>query len=193
MAEYIAKMKTKLKKWKKISSRLLFRNKYFELHEDTVRLPNGALSKFYINNPHGRAVHILAIDDQGRMLMTREYRHPVRQVVISGVAGSVDRGESPRHAAARELVEETGYRAKIIRLLGTFFASPGRSGTVFYVYIATGLQSGTPRPEAAEIIECEFLPLRHVDSMIKQGRITDAYFLASYLLYRSKHRPYGHR
>ncbi|MFH1207588.1 MAG: NUDIX hydrolase [Patescibacteria group bacterium] len=186
-------MTTKLKKWKKVSTRLLFRNKYFDLHEDIVRLPNGALTKYYINNPHGRAVHVLAFDRKGHLLVTKEYRHPVGRVILGAVGGSVDRGESPRHAALRELKEETGFQASTCRLLGAYYANPARSGTVFYVYVATGLTPGPSRPEPAEIIEIEFLPLKRLDSMMKKGQVNDAYFMASYMLFRIKNRPYGHR
>ncbi|MFH0805016.1 MAG: NUDIX hydrolase [Patescibacteria group bacterium] len=177
-------MKTKLKKWKKISSRLLFRNKYFELHKDVIRFSDGRLYDYFVNNPHGRAVHVLAIDQRGHLLVTKEYRHPVRQVISGAIGGSVERGETPRRAAEREMREETGYRAKRWQLLGQYYANPARSGTVFYVYTARGLKSGTPRPESTEIIEYEFLSLKRLDSMIMKGQIKDAYFLASYLLFR---------
>ncbi|MFA6553360.1 MAG: NUDIX hydrolase [Patescibacteria group bacterium] len=184
-------MKTKLKKWKKITSHVLFRNKYFDLHEDIVRLPNGALTKYYINNPDGRAVHVLAVDDQKRMLVTKEYRHAVGKVMLGAIGGSVDRGETPLHAAQREMKEETGFRAKHWRYLGKYFANPARSGAVFYVFVASGLTSGSSHPEPAEIIETEFLPLGRLDSMMKRGLIDDGYSLASYMLFRIKTNYYG--
>lgn len=185
-------MSTKLKKWKKITSRLLFRNKYFDLHEDTVQLPNGALTKYFINNPHGRAIHVLAIDAQKRMLVTKEYRHAVGKVMLGAIGGEVNKNETPLHAAKREMKEETGFNAKHWKFLGKYFANPARSGTVFYVYIATGLRPGQRRPEPAEIIEVEFLPLKRLDSMMKRGLIDDGYSLASYMLFRIKKHPYGH-
>ncbi|MFA5051698.1 MAG: NUDIX hydrolase [Patescibacteria group bacterium] len=181
-----------LKKWKKVRTRMLFRNKYFALHEDTVRLPNGALTKYFVNNPHGRAVHVLAFDQRGRMLITKEYRHAVGKVIFGAIGGSVERSETPLHAAQREMKEETGFRAKHWRFIGKYFANPARSGTVFYVYMATGLTPGQSHPEPAEIIEYEFLPLKRLDSMIKQGRIDDGYSLASYMLFRIKYPHYGH-
>jgi len=184
-------MKTKLKKWKKISSRVLFHNKYFNVHEDTVRRPDGSLSKYYINHPHGRAVHVLAFDDKGRMLLTKEYRHPVGRVIFDVIGGSIEHDETPLQAAKRETLEETGFTATHWKLLGTYYANPSRSGTVFYVFMATGLRAGLAHPEPGEYIEVEFLPVRRLDSMMKSGKIEDAYFLASYYLYRLKHHSHG--
>lgn len=179
-------MRTKLKKWKKISSKTVFRNKYFEIWKDVVRLPNGREHDYFVNHKKGRAVIILPVDNKGNILLSKEFRYPVGKVIYQSIGGSVGKGETPLQSAKRELEEETGYQARKYILLGSFYGNPGRSGTTFYAFIAQGLQPGRPHPEEAEFIENEFLPSKKIESMIKKGEIREPYFMAAWLLYKLK-------
>lgn len=179
-------MKTKLKKWKHVRTTVLFRNQYFFLQRDRVRLPNGEQYDYFINNQHGRAVTVLPFDDRGQLYLAKEFRYPVRQVIYNAVGGSVDRGETPQQAARRELIEETGIRAQRLELLGTFYANPARSGTVFYAYAAYGLTNGQAQPEHTEFIELERMSVRRVAQLIKGGGMRDPYFMSAFLLYLAK-------
>jgi len=181
-------MKTKLKKWKKVSSKVIFRNYYFELFKDVVRLPNGKKHDYFVNHKKGRAVTILPVDKKGHILLSKEFRYPVGKVIYQSIGGGVDKKEIPLHAAKRELQEETGYQAKKFILLGTFYGNPGRSGTVFYAYTARGLKAGQPDPEDAEFLENGFLSPSRIDSMIKKGEIKEPYFMAAWLLYKLKRK-----
>lgn len=179
-------MKTKLKKWKKISSKLIYKNKYVELFQDLVQLPNGRKYKYTVSNKHGRAVIVMAIDKQARILLTKEFRYPINKVSYSVVGGTVEKKETPRSAAKRELKEETGFSAGKFKLLDTFYASPSRSGTIFYAYVATDLKPGKAQPEFMEFIETEFLSQKKIDGIIRSGEVKDPYTLATYLLYKLK-------
>ena len=179
-------MKTKLKKWKTTSSRLILRNTYFMVRRDRVILPNGRLFDYFFTDEGGRAVLILPVNEKGEILLSKEYRHAIKKVIYNSIGGGVKPKETPRQAARRELAEETGFRARLFFPLGTFYCNPSRSGTTFYAFIAQGLQPGRPHPEEAEFIENEFLPAKKIESMIKKGEIKEPYFMAAYLLYKLK-------
>ncbi len=174
-------MKTKLKKWKKVSSRRLFKNKYFELYKDVVKFTDGRLYDYFVNNPKGRAALVLPFDNNGRVLVSREYRYPVRSIILNSVGGSVEKGETPIQAAKRELKEETGYQARSWKFIGKIYGNPSRSGTIFFLYKATNLVAGRKRPDSTENVENVWLPVRRFERMITSGGIMEPYLLAMYL------------
>ncbi|MDD5039927.1 MAG: NUDIX hydrolase [Patescibacteria group bacterium] len=177
-------MRTGLKKWKTVRSRIIFRNTYFSIHRDTVRLPTGELYDYFFSNKNGQAAVVLPIDAKGRIILGKEFRYPVGQVVYGLIGGSVEPGETPRHAAMREMKEETGFTPRSLTLLGTFFGNPGRSGSRFYAFCARGLRPGLPHPEHAEHVELEALSIRDVDRLVVSGKIVDPFLLAVLLLYK---------
>lgn len=179
-------MKTKLKKWKKLSSKVVFKNRYFTFYDDLVKLPTNKKYHYYLTNKKGKAAMVLPIDSKGRILLAKEYRYPVGRVIYGMVGGGVDKGETPVRAAKREMKEETGFRAKKVTLLGKFFGNPGRSGTIFYIYLAQGLTHGEPQQEHAEFLEYEFFPRRYVEQLIRKGEIVDPFLLSAFLLYELK-------
>jgi len=179
-------MKTNLKKWKKLSSKKVFKSRNFTLYDDLVKLPNGKEYHYYVSSKKGRAVTVLPIDEKGCVLISKEFRYPVNEVIYQSVGGGIEKGETPRRAAERELQEETGYQANKFTLLGTIYGNPGRSGTVFYMYLATTLMSGKARPEDVEFIENEFVTPKRVDKMIKTGVIKEPFFIAAWTLYKLK-------
>lgn len=186
-------MNTTLKKWKTVRSRQILRNKYYNVYEDTVLLPNGARYRYFVNNPRGRAALVLPFDGRGRILISREFRYPVGRVIYDMIGGSVDHGESPLDAAKRELEEEAGYRAKRWERIGRVYGNPSRSGTVFYFYAAYQLTDGMKKHDVAEMTENAWLPRKRFEGMIQRGEIMDPYLLAAYLIYTLKHRKHGHR
>jgi len=112
-------MKTKLKKWKKISSKKVYEG-YFNVLKDVVLLPNKKKYNYYLSGSNKKSVIMFPVDSKGRILLTKEYRYPVDKVIYQSIGGTVEKNETPLHAAKRELVEETGFRAKKIKLLGNF-------------------------------------------------------------------------
>lgn len=181
-------MKTKLKKWKKVRSEVVYKNTYFTLYHDEVRLPTGELYHYYVTNKQGRAALVLPIDSKGRITILKEFRYPTKKVVYGLVGGSVDPGETPLKTARRELKEETGFSARSIKLLGSFFANPSRSGATFYVYIARGLTQGEPCHEHGEFLECEALTPATLRRKVKRGEIVDPFLLAALQLLSAKEK-----
>jgi rSAM/selenodomain-associated transferase 1 len=106
-----------------------------------------------------RAVFVVAVTDERELLLVRQYRHPVRDWTLEVPAGSVHDGETPREAAARELAEETGGRAREWRHLTTFYSSSAHISLRSDAFLATGVEVGAAAPDADEQIELVRLPL----------------------------------
>ena len=179
-------MKTNLKKWKQLSSKVVFKNPYFTVYEDHVKLPTNQKYRYYLTNKKGKAAMILPVDSKGRILLAKEYRYPVGRAIYGMVGGGVDKGETPMHAAKREMKEETGFQANKVMLLGKFFGNPGQSGTVFYIYVAQSLINGVSQQEQAEFLECEFCSSRKIEHLIRKGEIVDPFLLSAFLLFKLK-------
>lgn len=106
-----------------------------------------------------RAVFVVAVTAQDELLLVRQYRHPVRDWTLEVPAGSVRDGETAREAAARELAEETGGRAREWRHLTTFYSSSAHLSLRSDAFLATGVEVGTAAPDADEHVELVRLPL----------------------------------
>ncbi|MBU0598113.1 NUDIX hydrolase [Patescibacteria group bacterium] len=181
-------MKTKLKKWKRISSKIVYENNYYIVIKDKVLLPDGTKYNYYLTNRKIKAVVVLPVNAKGQLLISREYRHPVGQVIYQSVGGKVEKGETPLQAVKKELKEEAGFQASRWELLGNFYANPSRTGTIFYAYMASGLKKVKAEPESMEFIENDFFSQPQVENMIYEGKIKEPFFMAAYLLYKIKGR-----
>ena len=119
------------------------------------------------------AVLVVAVTREGELLLARQFRPPVDAYVLELPAGLVDREEeSPEEVAARELAEETGYRAGRLVLLAQGPVSPGMTSEYIWVYLATDLAPGAPQPDDGEQIELLRVPLARVEEELatRQGR-----------------------
>jgi ADP-ribose pyrophosphatase len=137
---------------------------------------------------HNGSVVILAVDDSKSrkdplIVIERQYRHAAGQYLYEVPAGKVDEGEDRLAAAKRELIEETGFRAKKWTKLTRYFASPGFLGEWMQVFLAEGLTAGDAEPEADEKLEIYLVPLSEVLRLIDAGEIRDGKTLVSVMLY----------
>jgi ADP-ribose pyrophosphatase len=131
---------------------------------------------------------MLAVDDRNNpadpdIILERQYRHAAGQYLIELPAGSRNPGEAPLAAAKRELIEETGYRAKKWTMLLRYFASPGFLGEWMQIYLARDIREGIATPELDEQIEIIRMPLSEIMQMIAAGKIHDGKTLVGILLY----------
>jgi ADP-ribose pyrophosphatase len=131
---------------------------------------------------HPGAVVLLPVLEDGRIVMIRNYRVSVNRWLLELPAGTMELGEPPEVTAQRELIEETGYSARQLRLLHRFYAAPGVSDEQMHLYLATGLVAGTPHREADEEIENELLTVDQVKCKLQAGEIVDAKSLVGLLL-----------
>ncbi len=164
-----------------ISSEVLRRSRILEFRVDTVELPDGSRSTRDVAG-HPGGVAIVAIDPDGRVLMVRQWRHAIGRSLLELPAGTLERhadGSVEDHAgaAARELEEETGYRAASWRYLGAFYTAPGFTSELMHLYVATDLSpahEGRLGPDEDERLELEALPFREAVAMADRGEIADA-------------------
>lgn len=166
-----------------VSSRTVYRGPVFQVTTDQVIEPGGIKVRRDVIH-HSGSVVILAVDDSAatpRVLLERQYRHAANDFLWELPAGRIDPGENELKAAKRELIEETGYRAKRWRRILKFYASPGFVAETMAVYMATGLQLGEAEPEADEIIHHRMMPLPRAVNMVLKGTIRDAKTISSIL------------
>ena len=159
-----------------VESETVYVGKIFALRADEVRMPGGNTARREVVEHYG-AVAILAMDDDGKIAMVYQYRHPVDRRLWELPAGLLDMGDEPPHlSAARELQEEAGLSAQDWRVLVDLVSSPGFSDESVRVYLATGL-SDVGRPDAhdeeADLV-VRWFSLDEAVRMALRGEITNA-------------------
>src|SRR5271163_490843 len=172
-----ADKKKPLAKPRLISSKLAFKGKVFTVVSDKVEEANGHIHTREVIRHNGSVV-ILAVDESKNPLdpeivFDRQYRHAAGRTLIKLPAGRCEAHESPLAAAKRELIEETGYRAKRWTLLTKYFASPGFLGEWMQIYLARDISEGTATPEPDENIEIFRLPLSEALALVAANKIHD--------------------
>ncbi|WPP43061.1 NUDIX hydrolase [Paenibacillus hunanensis] len=155
-----------------LSTEPIFDGKVIRVQVDTVRLPNGETSKREIVR-HNGAVAVLAIHND-RMIVVDQYRQPLGRTQIEIPAGKLEPGEDPADAIARELKEETGYTAKELKLLYSFYTSPGFADELIHLYLADELEQGEAQLDEDEFLEMSAITLEEAYEQIRAGRISDA-------------------
>jgi ADP-ribose pyrophosphatase len=175
--------KTTMKgKAKVLKSTMVYRGKVFGVRQDQVEEPTGVRATRELIT-HSGSVVIMPVFEDGRILMIRQYRHAARQYMWELVAGRMDPGESVKKAAARELKEETGYRAKRLSEFLEFFPSPGFLEERMHILLAEGLTAGKAEPEADEKIFSHAYTVDELKQMMKTGELCDAKSIAGVLYY----------
>jgi ADP-ribose pyrophosphatase len=140
---------------------------------DEVRLPNGKRAKReYLDHPG--AVAVLAYPSPGRILMVKQYRHPVREVTWEIPAGKLAKGENPLACVKRELEEETGFKAGRVKKLIAFWPTAAFANEVIHIYTATNLKKGVSHPDDDEFLGCETWPLEKARRYVRSGKIKDS-------------------
>jgi ADP-ribose pyrophosphatase len=163
----------------------IYRGRAFTVRQDTVRLPNGRETDLDIV-VHVGSVVILPVDEQGRIIFVRQYRHAAGMDILELPAGTLNEGEPPLDCAKRELREETCMAAGNIVDLGAFFLAPGYSSEFMHVYYADGLYFSPLDADADEFLSIEAIPIHQALSMGETGRLPDAKSLAAMLMARKE-------
>lgn len=157
---------------KTLKSEYVFKGKLIKVRKDTVTTVNGESTREIVEHAGGSV--IAALKENGNMLMVRQFRKPVEEVVYEAPAGKIDPGEEPVDAALRELKEETGYSAKSIEYLTKTYPSVGFSKEVLYIYLCKGLIPGETDFDENEAIDLEEHHIDELYDQVMSGEITDA-------------------
>lgn len=170
-----------------LSSKVVFKGRVFSVYRDDVIEPNGVENVREVIRHNGSVV-VLAVDESKNpmdpdLILERQYRHATGQFLLELPAGRVEPGESALAAAKREMIEETGYRAKRWTLLTKYFASPGFLGEWMQIYLARDIRAGIAQPEADEQIEIIRMPLSEALSLASSNKIHDGKTLIGLMLF----------
>jgi ADP-ribose pyrophosphatase len=174
-----------------VSSKLSFKGRIFHVYTDKVREPNGKVNTRQVIR-HSGSVVILAVDSKQNprdpdVILIRQYRHAAGQYLLELPAGRIEPGERPLAAAKREMIEETGFRARKWSQLTKYFASPGFLGEWMQIFLAEDIRPGDARPEGDEDIELVRMPLSAAMKMVGANQIHDGKTLIGLSLYAVAH------
>jgi ADP-ribose pyrophosphatase len=170
------------KKARILSSTTVYEGPVFGIRRDEVIEPSGVRTTREVIT-HPGSVVVLPVLPDGRILLIQQYRHATRHYLWELVAGRMDSGETPQKAAARELIEETGYRAKRMRVFLDVFPTPGFLEERMFILLAEGLTAGEAEPEEDEKIISRAYSRKQLEEMIRGGKLRDAKSIAGILFY----------
>ena len=156
-----------------ITSETIFEGKIITVQVDYVQLPNGKKATRELVK-HPGAVGVVAVTEDDRLIVVRQFRKPLEKVTLEIPAGKLEPGEDPLDCAKRELAEETGYRAGEWTPLVSVFTSPGFADEQIHLYVAKQLKPGESRPDEDEFVEHTFITIEEAFSLIEKGEICDA-------------------
>ncbi len=175
--------KTKQKKARVVSSRVVYRGPVFYVTTEQVQEPGGILVRRDVVR-HTGSVVVMAVEEsrgEPRVLLEWQYRHAARDFLWELPAGRIDPGEDELAAAKRELLEETGYSAAAWTRVLFFYDSPGFLDETMAIYLATGLKPGKAKPEEDEVIRKRMFPLSQALRMIDRSLLRDGKTIAGLL------------
>lgn len=155
-----------------LHSERVFDGGFLHINRDTVRLPDGHETwREYVVHPG--AVMVIPLLDRQRVVMERQWRHPLGRSFIEFPAGKIDPGESPLETARRELFEETGFRAATLDYLCTINNAISYSNEHIDIYLATDLTAGERQLDKGEFLEVVTLAPVEILAAVRDGTITD--------------------
>jgi ADP-ribose pyrophosphatase len=174
-----------------VSSEQVYRGHFLDVRRDQVRLPDGseALREYIV---HPGAVMVVPVLDDGRLVVERQWRHPLARVMLEFPAGKLDHGEPPLDCAIRELIEETGYRAAQWARAGILHNAIAYSNEGIEVWFARGLTLGERALDAGEFLDVTEMSAEQLAELAQRGELTDAKTLIGLLWlqnWRAGHWP----
>lgn len=157
---------------KTVQTERVYKGKFVELYLDQVILPNGnTASREYLEHPG--SVAVIPMLDDNRIIFVKQYRYPVKEVLLEIPAGKMDPGETPEISAVRELAEETGFRSKELTHLVSFWSSPGFCNEKLHLYLARGLEPYSLAKDEDEFVEIVHLTKTEIEDFLNSSQLID--------------------
>jgi 8-oxo-dGTP pyrophosphatase MutT (NUDIX family) len=154
------------------ASQSIHQGRVIKVSTERLRYANGREFDIdFVRHPGAAAV--VAVDDEQRVCLVRQYRHGIEDFLWEIPAGKLDAGEAPEICAVRELAEETGVRARQWSSLGLYLPAPGIFTEIIHLYLARDLQIGAPAPDADEELELQWLPIEAALQRVQHGELND--------------------
>lgn len=161
-----------MKPWKQLSKKTVYANRYRKMYRLRYRLPNRRQGNFYLTE-RGRVVCVLVITRDRQVVLAKQFRPGPNRILWELVGGAIDRGETPRQAANREVREETGYAGRLV-YLGQSSNDAWSTLTRYHFLVTQARLVGTIQPDDHEWIEVERVSLPKFRQLLKAGMMTDA-------------------
>ncbi|KZE66317.1 ADP-ribose pyrophosphatase [Fictibacillus phosphorivorans] len=172
---------------KTLSKEQIYSGKIIDLYVEEVELPNKKTGKREIVK-HPGAVAVLAVTNEGKILMVEQFRKPLEKTIIEIPAGKLEKGEDPLACAKRELMEETGYSCESMVSIGSFYTSPGFADELIYLYFTdTLVKQGEQMTDEDEFINVLEVSVNEAKEMMQDERIHDAKTAYSVMYMELKH------
>lgn len=163
----------------------IYTGRVLNLDSDTVGFPDGSTGQLEMIRHPGASAVLPFLDDPAdqdpRVVLIRQFRHATDDFIYEIPAGRLDPGELPEACAARELAEETGYRAARLQHLTTVFTTPGFTDERIHLFLATGLEAGSHQRETDEFLELHRFRWTEVMELVRTGGIIDGKTLTAIL------------
>ncbi len=176
-----------MEKCERLKRTLVYKGVIIDFYQDTVKVPNGNIVKWDFIGHKGAAA-VVAVNEEGKLLMVRQYRNALDRETLEIPAGALDSADEPTHiAAARELQEETGYSAGKMELLMSLRTTVAFCNEKIDVYVATDLKPGKQHLDEDESIDVEAHDIEELIQMIYDCKIQDSKTVAAIMAYKNKY------
>jgi len=173
-----------MKKWRVTSSKMVLKNKFYNVRRDScLTAKNKLIKEYYVKEGRGSAV-VFALTRKNKILLEEQYRHGVKKISWDLPCGRIEKGETPKQTAQRELLEETGYRAKTLISLGKLAYSPSNSEEYFHIFLAQDIkyQPGTTNRDNGEDAEIHLVSLEKLKKYMAKRKINCSLCLSAIFL-----------
>ncbi len=167
------------------AEREVFRGRVIRLVNRDLVLPNGRRTTFSIVE-HPGAVAILPVHANGDVVLLRQFRPTIGEEIYEIPAGTIEKGEAPLATAKREIIEETGFKARQWSKIAEFYTAPGFCTELMHVYVARGLTPAVADGDADEVLRPVRMSLDAALKLVRSKKIRDAKSIAGLLIYHGR-------
>lgn len=176
-----------MNEYKRLDRELVYKGVIVDFYQDTMQIPNGNTAKWDLIS-HKGATAIVAVRDDGKLFMVRQYRNPLERMTLELPAGALNsREEVPEDCARRELEEEIGYKAGKMEHLVDIFTTVAFCDEKIYMYLATDLIPSKQNLDEDEFLNVEVHDIESLIQMIYEGKIQDSKTIVGLMTYYHKY------